>query len=415
LNKQQSLDPQQPKRFNIAFPLVRDPNIRGFYLLTIFNNAWFVEGIWVFFFLRYLSYSRIGLLEAIAFGFGLLMEIPTGAIADLIGKKITLRCAMLASCLGFVLMGSGSTFGMLLAGEMVAQLGWALYSGTAEAFAYDSLQDRSAHHRYDQVIAASHFLLIITMAVSIIAGGFLFSLNFRFPFYALAIAYALGFVTTFAITEPHTIRHHFSLTNYFVQLSRGIKQLLGKQLRRFFLIFFVLLGLDYLFNWSLLKPAMAISFGFLAKEQSIAYAIMGIVCAMATGFFPYLRRLVSDTTGIISLAIVLALAYIVAGFALGWYGIVVMITIALVGQFSVMWASVIVNREIPSEDRATTLSTLAFMSKIPNVVLCAWMAHLIDLGKLAQFNRGIAVVLVLSAIVTVVVISLRRPAARVPG
>ena len=65
-------------------------NITVFYALTIAKHAIFVEGNWFFFWLRVMTHQQMGWVDATAFSFGLMMEIPTGAISDMVGKRKTL-------------------------------------------------------------------------------------------------------------------------------------------------------------------------------------------------------------------------------------------------------------------------------------------------------------------------------------
>ena len=70
-------------------------NIKLAYLFSFFNYAWFWLGIWVFYYLRFTTYGGIGLIETVLIATMTLAEIPTGAVADLLGKKWSLTIAFL--------------------------------------------------------------------------------------------------------------------------------------------------------------------------------------------------------------------------------------------------------------------------------------------------------------------------------
>jgi len=65
-------------------------NVLLSYLLAFSKTTWFWLGIWIFYYLRFTDYAGIGLIETVLIVTVTLAEIPTGAIADLIGKKKTL-------------------------------------------------------------------------------------------------------------------------------------------------------------------------------------------------------------------------------------------------------------------------------------------------------------------------------------
>jgi MFS family permease len=51
------------------------------------TNLWFLGAVWIYFYRVYIDDTQIGLLDSLAFFVGLIFEIPSGAIADRIGRK----------------------------------------------------------------------------------------------------------------------------------------------------------------------------------------------------------------------------------------------------------------------------------------------------------------------------------------
>ena len=62
-------------------------NIVLAYILGYLKQSWFWLGIWVFYYLRFTNYAGIGIIESVMILTMTVGEIPTGAIADLLGKK----------------------------------------------------------------------------------------------------------------------------------------------------------------------------------------------------------------------------------------------------------------------------------------------------------------------------------------
>src|SRR5580765_3174108 len=86
------------------FPTYNNRNVLLYYLLHIFGNAWFVAAIWVFFFLKYMSGYEVGLFDALDFGAGMLVDIPSSARADLVGKKPILILSFFLMMIGTLLI-----------------------------------------------------------------------------------------------------------------------------------------------------------------------------------------------------------------------------------------------------------------------------------------------------------------------
>ena len=355
-----------------------------------------------------MTYGRLGVVDALAFAFGLIMEVPTGAIADLIGKKKTILASCILGFTGVMIIASANSALSIFIGFLITQAGWAFYSGSAEAMAYDSLKERRRDNQYDKVISASGVLGIVATVITVLLGAVMYKYNFRLPHYAWGFAYLFGFVASFWLKEPSIDTEKFSLKNYFRQITEGVKQLVTPYLRPYIPIMFALLGIYYLYSYGLVKPAIAIHFGFFATEQAIIQAILGVTSAIAVGLIPKMRNKFSDVAGLVLLTSVLAVGFLFAVFPLGYYGFLVMLAIALSGNLASPWVSIVVNRELPSKYRATALSTIALFTKIPYVVAAMIAGRMIDGGYLWLFNLVIGTLVAASVIWTLFSFSIKK-------
>ncbi len=355
-----------------------------------------------------MTFGKLGIVDAIAFSFGLIMEVPTGAISDLVGKKKTILVSCILGFVGVMVIASANSALDILIGFLIAQVSWALYSGSAEALAYDSLKERGKQDKYDEVISTSNIIGIVATVATTLIGAAMYVYNFRLPHYAWGFAYLFGFVASFWLREPKIDSEKFSIKNYFKQMFLGAKELATPYLKPYLPIMFALLGIYYLYSYGLVKPAIAIEFGFLATAQAVIQAITGISCAIAVGLIPRMRDKFSDIAGLIILAGMLATGFLFAALPIGYFGFGVMLAVALAGNMASPWVSVVVNRELPSKYRATALSTIALFTKIPYVVAAIIAGRMIDSGYLWLFNLVIGIVVLASVIWTVVYFSSQK-------
>lgn len=179
-----------------------DKNVKIAYFLAAMKNSWFWLGIWIFYYLRFTNYGGVGLIETILIVTLTLMEIPTGAIADLLGKKKTLILAFLFELAGGLMMATAPDFSVLAASVFVMCIGGALYSGTLEALTYDSLKQKGNEKDYDKVISKINSIGLLTLAICGAIGGFLYSIGPSLPFYANAAGYGMGLLLSFWLVEP---------------------------------------------------------------------------------------------------------------------------------------------------------------------------------------------------------------------
>lgn len=154
-------------------------NIYLAYFLAAMKNSWFWLGIWVLYYLKFTNYAGIGIIETIMIGTTTLAEIPTGAVADLLGKKKTLILSFLLEAIGGFIMALALNFNQLAFSVFVLCVGGALYSGTFDALVYDSLKQVKKESNYDKILANISTITLITITLASIIGGFLYSFNSR--------------------------------------------------------------------------------------------------------------------------------------------------------------------------------------------------------------------------------------------
>src|SRR3990167_8722312 len=177
-------------------------NIWISYFLAFCKNAWFWLGVWVFYYLLYTNYAGIGIIETTLVITYILTEIPTGAIADLLGKKNTLFISFLFKMIGSFMMAFAPNFIFLLTSVMVLAIGGTLYSGTLEALIFDSLKQVKREKFYPKIISNISSISLITTAVCGLLGGYFYLISPSLPFALEGVFSLFGLIGVFFLIEP---------------------------------------------------------------------------------------------------------------------------------------------------------------------------------------------------------------------
>lgn len=135
----------------------------------------------------YLRDSGFGLafvaIAQSAFSFALLLaEIPTGYLGDRIGRRAALvlgSVCRVVALLGYVVADSAAAF---LALKVVLATGWALRSGTTDAFLYDRLAAAGASEEFAAVQGRSSSLLLAASSATALLGSYLYTVEAALPF-----------------------------------------------------------------------------------------------------------------------------------------------------------------------------------------------------------------------------------------
>ncbi|WP_254822799.1 MFS transporter [Haloglomus halophilum] len=159
--------------------------VRRYYLYEATAASGFVWPVFTLFLLgRDLSFTEIAALSAVLSVLVVAGEIPTGRLADRLGRRNALllgRLAEAASLAGFVLAQSFADFLALYA---LWALGMTLASGTAAAWLYDALDEYLDAGRYTAVRGRGRAIGQWAMAARMVVAGPLYVLDPTYPFIA---------------------------------------------------------------------------------------------------------------------------------------------------------------------------------------------------------------------------------------
>lgn len=138
-----------------------------------------------------LNYLEVSLVNAFFMLAVFLLETPTGAVADLFGRKTSYVLAGLVNGLGFILYSQVNTFWLFVCAEIVIALGHTLESGAFKAWLVDSLY----YYQYDGDLLsvfnkAQRYTKIVT-GVGAVAGAYLGQYNMSWSLLAGGLMFLL--------------------------------------------------------------------------------------------------------------------------------------------------------------------------------------------------------------------------------
>jgi hypothetical protein len=171
---------------------------------------------------------------------------------------------------------------------------------------------------------------------------------------------------------------------------------LGNPRLRFYIpLLFGLPGAFFIYSWGVVQPAVAVNFGFGPDAQAFIASAAYLLIAITVRMIPRIRRRTGDFGGLTLLNLGLVVALVCMALPLGngvSFGVIVLLLMHLSGSTSRAWTSIVINENTPSSIRATTLSTVALLVKLPYVLVAVVAGLMIDAGQLGTFVLGMAAV-----------------------
>ena len=134
-------------------------NVRAFTLFRMFFSARFYYPVYALLFLDYgLTLEQFGILNGIWAATIVLLEVPSGALADTLGRRKLLIATGIFMVLEMLVLlvapidGGVVLFSLFVLNRVLSGAAEAAASGADEALAYDSLKAAGQEHRWGHVL-----------------------------------------------------------------------------------------------------------------------------------------------------------------------------------------------------------------------------------------------------------------------
>ncbi|GAB4521553.1 MAG: MFS transporter [Haliangiales bacterium] len=184
--------------------MVRD--LRLFYLFRLLATSYLWVPIFVAFMRsRGLGFDEIALLHALYSVVVILVEVPTGALADRIGRRQSMMIgalAMVASCL--TAYGAHS-FAAFAVAEVLAAMSMALCSGADSAYLFDLLKKHDRGDEYPRREGMASAWHLVGSGLAFAAGGLLGSVDLALPYLFTAAVSAVAFAIALSMRTDRPI------------------------------------------------------------------------------------------------------------------------------------------------------------------------------------------------------------------
>jgi len=131
-----------------------------------------------------------------------LMEIPTGAVADIFGRKTSRILGRVSTCIAITIMIFGNNVVWFAVSFFFTALGNNLESGAGDALIYDSLKELNIENDYMKVRGRNELFFQIAKTFSLIIGGYIATLSYT-SVYMISLVFAvISIIHAFSFTEP---------------------------------------------------------------------------------------------------------------------------------------------------------------------------------------------------------------------
>jgi len=323
-----------------------------------------------------LEMKDIFILQAIYSVSIVVLEIPSGYLADVLGRKITLVFGTILGFLGFITYSFSFGFVGFLIAEIILGLGQSLISGADSAMLYDSLLETGKKDKYikfeGRMVSVGNF----AEAIAGILGGLLATLSLRYPYYAQTIVAFSGIPAALFLMEP--IRNRKLIKMKFSDILKIVKYALHdhKELK-WNIIFSSVIGASTLTMAWFVQPyfeMVLLPIGLFGVFWTILNLSVGFSAMLAHKIELKLKQ-VKFMFGI---AIILPAGYLIVSRINALWGITILLVFYIVRGIATPVLKDYINRLCDSDIRATVLSVRNFVIRVFFAIIGPFVGWLTD-------------------------------------
>ncbi len=339
------------------------PNITRLYFIKI--AKWFMLFMPIvvpFYESNGLSMKDIMILQAVYSIAIVILEIPSGYLADIWGRKRTMLLGAIMGVIGFSTYSFSHGLAGFLVAEIILGIGQSCMSGADSAMLYDSMLEVKQEKKYSKYEGRITSLGNFAEALAAIIGGLLATVSLRAPYIAQTAIALIAVPAALTLSEP--VRHVKLVSAGFMQVIRIARFALfeNRELRRN-ILFSAFTGTATLTMAWFVQPFFKFSeidikwFGFL-------WAALNLIVAVASYMAHSIEKRIGQKASVMFIALAIPLGYI----ALSQSGMVIGLIILVLFHITRGYATPIlkdyINRITGSEVRATVLSVRNFFIRI---------------------------------------------------
>jgi len=345
-------------------------NIWKMYLFESLFGLYFIIGAIFPFYLNWgqINFTQIMFIQSWFVIWVFLLEVPSGAIADIFGRKKTLILATIVHATATIVYVSKPNFYIFLLGEFLWATSIALFSGASYALVYDSLKKIKEENQSKKIFGRLESFSLASMIIAVPIGNIL-NIYFgpRSTMLLMFIPSILAFVVSMTLKDS-IIGGGFESKRYIEILKKGVKYFYSNKVLK--ILAFDMISIAVLL--SLLFWLYPHVLQILLKQLNIKPLYFGFIQALAIitqitimNNFDRLENIIGSKKKVLFLtALIPGIGFILLGI-----NSIVPITILLITIItpigfsrSVLFSNYM-NKFIESHNRATILSIIKMIER----------------------------------------------------
>lgn len=366
---------------------------RNIPVIFLFNSLWMmmvlIPVIVPFFNSRGLDMTEIYLLQAV-FSVGLLiLEVPSGYVSDLLGRRKTLIFAGVFWAIGYSVFPFADDFWTLAIGEVLMAVAVSLASGTDIAVIYDSMNALGTSKAPIKVVGRNIFYQQLGETAAGLLGGWLVLISVNAVAYAQMVLSWLPVIAALFVTEPprelmNKKKHGENMRYIYRSLFQHSRLL---TLILFNSMFYGVASLTAVWAFQKYWQSAGVAlmyFGYL-------WAVSNLTVAVMARYAHKVEKKLGSEFVVILLGVLPIMGFFGMAWVPGWWGLLFCLCFQIARGINSVILKDALNRRVSGDLRATANSVAGLGLRLIFIVLGPLTGHLIDQEGVRYAFTGLGV------------------------
>lgn len=372
-------------------------NIYKLYILKWFHFAMFIIPIIVLYFQNQgLTMQQVFIIQA-AFSIGIvLFEIPSGYLADVLGRKKSIILGYLFVFLWATVYRLAGWFLLFLLAELLRWIGSSFVSWADSALLYDTLLQTKKEDQFKKIEGRNSSIGSVVESITAFIGWLLFAVSVKLPFLVQSLVLLCAFLFAFTLKEPKIHEQLDKKKNPWKNILKIVKYSIHdhKEIKRL-IMYSAVLATATLSMVRFIQPYVK-DVGFPIAWIGLLRAGLNLSVAVFYLLAHRYEKRLWRRLSLISLLILIAVGYFLTGtfYSLRWIAFVLIFYFVRAINGPVL--TDYINRLVSSNIRATVLSVKALAMRVMFTIIWPflwWVTDIYSLQTALLMSWGLFLVL----------------------
>ncbi|MEG2277795.1 MAG: MFS transporter [Odoribacter sp.] len=320
------------------------------------------------------------------------LDIPTGYLADIWGRRNCLLTGCLIAFGGYICYSLSATFAAFFLAEILLGIGQSLVSGADSALLYDTMLHYKRENEYLKYEGKVTMIGNFSEAFAGIIGGLLATFSLRLPFFCQIFIAFIGIPAAFALHElnaqtriVHPIKNILNIIRYSLITNKKLC---------YDIMFSGIIGAATLTMAWFVQPVL-MEIHLPTVLFGVVWTVLNLTVGIAALYSDALNAWLGENRTYTLILLFIVGGYVAISFSLTIFSLFLFFLFYIVRGFATPILKGYINRQTFSEMRATVLSIRNFIIRLIFAVIAPFIGWLNDAFSLAFALQITALIILL--------------------